>query len=125
MPNFTVSSPDQTFSSTQALFLALVSVALYGVFLMIQNVRHPNTTGAAALSRRVWNTRLVGSRTLLLLAYMVLGSVLATISLTIPAVLTFGLLTGTNIILGLDPVGITLLAVTLALTMLTFTTSRR
>lgn len=47
---------------------------------------------------------------------LLLGSVLATISLTIPAVLT--------IILGLDAVGMTLLLLTLVLSLLTFASAR-
>jgi Ca2+:H+ antiporter len=55
---------------------------------------------------------------------VLLGSVLATISLTIPAVLTFGLLTGKSVKLGLDMVDITLLALTLVLSNMTFSSSR-
>ena len=40
LPNFTHSSPGPTFSGLQAAFLALMSIALYGVFLAIQNSRH-------------------------------------------------------------------------------------
>ena len=43
------------------------------------------------------------------------GSVLATISLTVPAVLVIGELTGTDVILGLDPAAMVLLALTLFL----------
>lgn len=35
LPNYTSSSPDQTFSSIQEAFLMIVSVALYGIFLTI------------------------------------------------------------------------------------------
>ncbi len=55
---------------------------------------------------------------------ILLGSVLATIGLTIPAVLTIGLLTGQPVVLGLDLSGVTLLALTLLLTMLTFSHGR-
>jgi Ca2+:H+ antiporter len=40
VPNFTRASQGQTFSSLQAVFLTIVSLALYSVFLMIQNVVH-------------------------------------------------------------------------------------
>jgi Ca2+:H+ antiporter len=43
------------------------------------------------------------------------GSVLATISLTVPAVLVIGEITGTDVILGLDPAAMVLLALTLFL----------
>jgi Ca2+:H+ antiporter len=55
---------------------------------------------------------------------ILLGSALATISLTIPAVLTIGLVTGQTIILGLDPVDIVLLVLTLAVSRLTFASAR-
>jgi Ca2+:H+ antiporter len=51
---------------------------------------------------------------------ILLGSVLATIGLTIPIVLSVGLATGKRIILGLDAADTTLLALTLVLSTLTF-----
>ena len=51
---------------------------------------------------------------------ILLGSVLATISLTIPAVLTIGLITGKPIVLGLNAANMTLLLLTLVVSMLTF-----
>lgn len=51
---------------------------------------------------------------------ILLGSVLATIGLTIPAALGIGLLTGKPVILGLDEAEITLLLVTQGLCILTF-----
>ena len=193
LPNYTNSGPDQSFSPIQAAFLTLISVALYGIFLTIQNGRHrayfrtPRQSTEAQDAKRRW--RIVHEvhsapyHVLLLLAYMVplailaeqlavpidftigvlgapvalagllvatlvlapesfsavraalvndlqrsvnvlLGSVLATIGLTIPAVLIFGLLTGKAVILGLDMVDITLLALTLVLSNMTFSSSR-
>jgi Ca2+:H+ antiporter len=55
---------------------------------------------------------------------ILLGSVLASIGLTIPAVLTIGLVTGKTIVLGLDPVDSILLVLTLAVCGLTFTSNR-
>jgi Ca2+:H+ antiporter len=55
---------------------------------------------------------------------ILLGSVLATLSLTIPAVVIIGLLHGTNVILGLDRVESVMLALTLAVSMLTFASGR-
>lgn len=40
MPNFTVTTSEPTFSQSQAGFIALVTVLLYGVFLAIQTARH-------------------------------------------------------------------------------------
>lgn len=193
LPNYTSSSPDQTFSTVQAAFLIIVSVALYGIFLTIQNGRHRayfrvarqtvETKDAKRKWRIVHEVRSVPYHLLLLLAYMgplviltqhlavpmdftirvlgapvalagfliatlvltpeslgavraamtndlqravniLLGSVLATIGLTIPAVLMFGLVSHKQIILGLDPVDITLLALTLVLSTMTFSSSR-
>ena len=55
---------------------------------------------------------------------ILLGSVLASIGLTIPAVLTIGLVTGKTVILGLDPADSLLLVLTLAVCALTFTSNR-
>jgi Ca2+:H+ antiporter len=40
LPTFTETSPGPTFSPLQATFLIAMSIALYGVFLAIQNLRH-------------------------------------------------------------------------------------
>ena len=55
---------------------------------------------------------------------LLLGSVLASISLTIPAVLAIGFITGQSIVLGLHPVDMTLLVLTLGVSMLTFASAR-
>jgi Ca2+:H+ antiporter len=55
---------------------------------------------------------------------VLLGSVLATISLTIPCVLAIGFVTGRIIILGLDAVDTMLLVLTLGVSMLTFASPR-
>ena len=193
LPNYTSSSPDQTFSSIQTAFLIIVSLALYGVFLTIQNGRHrayfrvPHQTEETKSAKRKWRivheVRSTPFHVLLLLAYMaplviltkqlavpidftigqlgapvalagfviaalvlapesmgavraalandlqrsvniLLGSVLATIALTIPAVLLFGLLAHKKIVLGLDSVDTTMLSLTLVLSTMTFSNSR-
>jgi Ca2+:H+ antiporter len=55
---------------------------------------------------------------------ILLGSVLATIGLTVPAVLTISLITGKTIFLGLDAVDTILLLLTLAISTLTFSNNR-
>ena len=55
---------------------------------------------------------------------LLLGSVLATIGLTIPAVLTIGLFTGRSVVLGLQPAEIVLLMLTLVISIVTFTSRR-
>jgi Ca2+:H+ antiporter len=55
---------------------------------------------------------------------LLFGSVLASISLTVPAALTIGFVTGQTVVLGLDALNTVLLLLTLALTMLTFSSAR-
>jgi Ca2+:H+ antiporter len=55
---------------------------------------------------------------------VLLGSVLASIGLTIPLVLAVGFATGQEIVLGLGATDVTLLALTLALSMVTFASQR-
>lgn len=55
---------------------------------------------------------------------ILLGSVLATIGLTIPAVLTIGLITGKTVYLGLDTTDTILLLLLLALSTITFSNNR-
>ena len=193
LPNYTISGRDQTFSTVQAAFLIIVSVALYVVFLTIQIGRHrtyfrtarPTAEAEDAKRKRriVHEVHSFPYHVLLLLAYMgplviltqhlavpidftirvlgapvalagfliavlilapeslaavraalandlqrsvniLLGSVLATIGLTIPVVLTFGLLFHKQIILGLEPIDVTMLSLTLVLSTMTFSSSR-
>ena len=55
---------------------------------------------------------------------LLLGSVLASISLTIPAVLAIGLLTERTVVLGLAPIDVIMLLLTLILSLLTFASGR-
>ncbi len=55
---------------------------------------------------------------------ILLGSVLATVSLTIPSVVVIGLLHGSDVVLGLDNVESIMLALTIVVSMLTFTSGR-
>jgi Ca2+:H+ antiporter len=52
-----------------------------------------------------------------------LGAALSTIGLTVPAVLGIGLVTGQRVVLGVEPTSMVLLAVTLVVSMLTFSGS--
>src|SRR5438105_2077041 len=40
LPNFTTSTNGPTFSSEQGIFLAVMSASLYGIFILIQTLRH-------------------------------------------------------------------------------------
>ena len=53
-----------------------------------------------------------------------LGACLSTLGLTLPAVLIIGLVTGEPVILGLDPTGMVLVALTLLLSVVTFSGPR-
>ena len=55
---------------------------------------------------------------------LALGTALSSISLTIPAVLTIGLITGQPIVLGLEPTEIVMLLLTLAVSIVTFALER-
>ncbi len=86
-----------------------------GGFLVAVLVLSPESLGAARAALANQLQRSVN---------ILLGSVLATISLTIPAVLTIGFLTDQTIVLGLDPVDMTLLVLTLGVSTLTFASAR-
>ena len=211
LPNFTKTTEGPTLSSFQSVFLSVMSISIYGVFLIIQNSRHREyfmkpagasmqaarsaalhrgtnhgETNHAEISHGETNsgeTNSVAYHAVLLVMYLLplivlaeeialpidhgihvlhapvalggflvaalilspesfsatraalandlqrsinilLGSVLASIGLTIPAVLTIGLITGKTVVLGLDPVNSLLLVLTLALCGLTFTSNR-
>ena len=193
LPNFTLSSPGPTFSRLQAAFLALMSIALYGVFLAIQHSRHrdyfiepqagellentdrralvddesrsvtyhalllgvnllpvellakqialpinyaihelhaPSALGGLLVSVLVLSPESLGAARAALAnqlqrsVNLLLGSVLASISLTIPAVLAIGFMTSRTIVLGLDAVDMTLLLLTLGVSTLTFASAR-
>ncbi len=197
LPNFTQASEGPTLSAFQSIFLAVMSIAIYVIFLIIQNWRHreyflgPATSGAierqsvaaepveaahsetnsptyhavllvlyllplvvlaeeialpidhgihvlhapvalggflvAALilsPESLSATRAALANDLQRSINILLGSVLASIGLTIPAVLTIGLVTGKTVILGLAPADSLLLVLTLAVSALTFTKNR-
>lgn len=202
LPNFTRSTQLPTFSPVQAAFFATSTIVLYGVFLVIQTVRHKrhfmqpdignhpvgappdplahvevsHATGqhktrsisyhavflvltilpVVLLSKKLavfvdFLTEAQGAPVALggmIIAILVLspeglsalrsaignrlqrsvnillGSALATIGLTVPAILTIGLVTGKSVELGLEPVETLLLILTLAVCALTFSGGR-
>ena len=89
--------------------------AALGGFLVAALVLSPESVSAvrAALANQLQRS-----------VNLLLGSVLATIGLTIPAVLTIGLLTKKNIVLGLELQDVVLLSLTLVLSTLTFSSRR-
>lgn len=198
LPNFMRSTELPTFTPVQAVFFATSTIVLYGVFRVIQTVRHtrhfvrPDSRGdptaaspdplahveasrepghhetrsrayhgvflvvtilpVVLLSKKLaifvdFVTETQGAPVALggmVIAILVLspeglsalraalgnrlqravnillGSALATIGLTVPAILTIGLITGKSVELGLDPVETLLLILTLAVCALTF-----
>ncbi|WP_409566045.1 calcium:proton antiporter [Methylobacterium sp. J-059] len=193
IPNFTTSTRDGTLTTLQAVTFSGFTLALYGVFLLIQTGRHSDffqeeghaARGRAAGAEREGpegETASAGSiirHTILLIANILpivllskslatildhgiaalgapsalsgvliaaivftpeaisalkaiarnelqrainlcLGAATSTIGLTVPAVLAVGLITGQTVVLGLKPTEMTLLAVTLILSTLTF-----
>jgi Ca2+:H+ antiporter len=191
LPNFTEASPGPTFSAFQSVFLVVMSIAIYVLFLIIQNWRHRDyfvrpAAGeaiAAVEAKAHGETNSLTYHGILLVMYLLpivvlaeeiavpidhgievlhapaalggflvaalilspeslsatraalandlqrsinilLGSVLASIGLTSPAVLTIGLITGKSVVLGLDPANSVLLVLTLAVSGLTFTSIR-
>lgn len=185
LPNYTLSTDTPDFSPPQSVFLVVLSLATYGLFLMIQTVRHrgdftePEASGSPAAEIVESDRRGVGYHALMLIAYLVpvvvladllaipvdhgianlgipaalggflvallvcspeamssvsaalqnrmqrainivLGSALATISLTLPAVLMVSLYFGETVILGLEPEETLMLLTTLLVSGLTF-----
>ncbi|WP_295388637.1 calcium:proton antiporter [uncultured Thiodictyon sp.] len=190
LPTVTISTPEPTLNGFQSVFLILISLGLYGTFLMIQtrrhcsyftddgdskedegaDTRHPVPDSpyrhstllltylalAIVLSEALAIPLDVGIEVLhlpaplggLIVATLVLtpeamsavraalknrlqravniamGSVLATIGLTVPAVLAISLIAGKPVELGLSAADALLLGLTLAVAILTFSGNR-
>src|SRR6266540_1986290 len=190
LPNFTTSTSGPTFSTEQAIFLAVTSLSLYAIFLLIQTVRHrqyfiesrdaavaassanhpvhmrstafhaamlplylitvillaekfavpldnsieqfhmPQAFGGAIIAALVLSPEGLGAihasvrNQLQRSINILLGSVLATIGLTIPAVLTISLITKRSVTLGVQGGNLPLLILTLAVSVVTFTSRK-
>jgi len=190
LPNFTTSTNGPTFSSEQGIFLAVMSVSLYGIFILIQTIRHsqyfmesqdvvtrpgsahhqlqlrstpyhavmlviyliavvlmaekfaipldngverfgiPQAFGGAIIAGLVLAPEGLGAIRATLNNHLqrsvniLLGSVLATIGLTIPAVLTISLITRRSVVLGVQGGNLPLLLLTLAVSVVTFTSGK-
>lgn len=190
LPNFTTTTSGPTFSTEQQIFLIVMSLLLYGIFLLIQTIRHRRyfmdsketvvTRKSAHHSLRVRSTAF---HMVMLFLYLItvillskkfaipldnsiekfalpqefggtmiaalvlapegigaieaalanqlqrsinilLGSVLATIGLTIPAVVTISLITKRSVTLGVQGGNVPLLLLTLAVCVVTFTSRK-
>ena len=184
LPSFTTSAPGGAYAPSQLVFAGVCSLALWGVFVFAQTVRHrdyflpplavdddahlpPPSVGAAAASGGLLVVSLVavvglakalsptieavvqaagvpdsvvGVAIALLVLLpetlaavraaaanrlqtsmnLALGSALASIGLTIPAVASASLLLGIPVVLGLDPKDLVLLALTFVVAAITF-----
>jgi Ca2+:H+ antiporter len=190
IPNFTRSTSDGTLTTLQAGAFSVFTLALYGVFLLIQTGRHseffidaeardaehpaeaastagggvakpvglllanvvpivilakslavildhgiaalgaPSALGGVLIAAIVFTPegisalKAVARNELQRAINLCLGAATSTVGLTVPAILTIGLLTGQTVVLGLKPTEMTLLAVTLILSAQTFSGSR-
>lgn len=190
LPDFTTSMSGPNFSKTQEVFLAACSIGLYGIFLLIQTMRHSQffieTGDSAAVTHpdhAAIDMRSGPYHTVLLFLYLVAvillaekfaiplddsierfgmpqafggaivaalvlapealsaiqaamknhlqrsvnilhGSVLASIGLTVPAVLAIGLLTHRQVSLGLQGGNLPLLLLTLGVSVVTFASGK-
>jgi len=182
-PTFTTSTRGPTFSAPQLIFLAVMSLVIYGIFLLIQTVRHrqhfvdagdavidahhslrmrstgfhatmlilyllgvvllaekfaipldnsierlgvPQAFGGAVIAALVLAPEGIGAiaaavrNQLQRSVNILLGSVLATIGLTIPAVVIIGFVAKRSITLGLEGANLPLLVLTLGVSVVTF-----
>ncbi|WP_375463526.1 calcium:proton antiporter [uncultured Methylobacterium sp.] len=197
IPNFTTSTSDGTLTKLQAVTFSVFTVALYGVFLLIQTGRHseffkeaaepdaaltadlrvaaedgrgaapgaslrhtillvanilpivllskslatileygigalgaPSALSGVLIAGIVFTPeaisalRAVARNELQRAINLCLGAATSTIGLTVPAILAVGLISGQTVVLGLKPTEMTLLAVTLILSTLTFSSLR-
>src|SRR5438552_18828406 len=84
LPNFTTSTSGPTFSTEQEIFLVVMSLLLYGIFLLIQTMRHRRyfvesreTVVAANSAHHPLQTYSTGFHATMLLVYMVTVILLA------------------------------------------------
>ena len=189
LPNYTQTTPGPVYSDSQLALIAVVSIALYGTFVMVQTVRHrdyflprespddpkvhaPPPTGRAAAASGVLMMIALGAVVLsakalapameaaiaaagapqaavgVLIAATILlpegyaalraaranrlqtslnlalGSALASIALTIPAVAVLSLVTGHTLVLGLDGKSTALLLLSLFIAALSLANGR-
>ncbi len=190
LPNYTRATPGPTLSKFQMVFLSLMSVAIYAIFLFVQNRRHrgffmmPEEAAEVAASEPAYHSprsslyhavmlacyglplvllakqmagpldamafrlgapvalggfimavlvltpesiaaiRAAHANRLQRSVNILLGSVLASIGLTIPLVIALSLFSGRMLVLGLDAGGTVMLVLTLITSILTFSLPR-
>jgi Ca2+:H+ antiporter len=188
LPNYTTSAAGPVYSPSQLVFVAIVSLVLYGTFVLVQTVRHrdyflpagniePEEHAPPPSDRTAWTAfgvLLIALVVVVMLAKglsaqvetailaaglplgivgvviaalvlapeslaaynaarqnrlqtslnLALGSALASIGLTIPAVAIVSLVMGLPLAMGIDPKGMTLLALSLFVTTISLGTGR-
>lgn len=186
LPNFTRDTVGPTLSIFQMIFLSVMSLAIYGIFLFVQNRRHKGffifaeeSVSKVIVDGSEHSSHSSGYHSMMLVFYglplvllakqmagpldamvnrlgapealggfvmavlvltpeaiaavraaqtnqlqrsvnILMGSVLASIGLTIPMVIAVSIYSGRSLVLGLDPVGMVMLGLTLVTSMLTF-----
>lgn len=186
LPNFTRDTVGPTLSIFQMIFLSVMSLAIYGIFLFVQNRRHKGffifaeeSASKVTVDGSEHSSHSSGYHSMMLVFYglplvllakqmagpldamvnrlgapealggfvmavlvltpeaiaavraaqtnqlqrsvnILMGSVLASIGLTIPMVIAVSIYSGRSLVLGLDPVGMVMLGLTLVTSMLTF-----
>ena len=186
LPNFTRDTVGPTLSIFQMILLSVMSLAIYGIFLFVQNRRHKGffifaeeSASKVTVDGSEHSSHSSGYHSLMLVFYglplvllakqmagpldamvnrlgapealggfvmavlvltpeaiaavraaqtnqlqrsvnILMGSVLASIGLTIPMVIAVSIYSGRSLVLGLDPVGMVMLGLTLVTSMLTF-----
>ena len=150
LPAYTTSTFAPSFSEFQSLFFLIVTLALYGVFLSIQTVRHrgffvepeepdigderhaeyPTLVHVALLlatlipivlaAEGLSAVRAALRNRLQRAVNLLLGAALSTIGMTVPAVLAIGVFTGQAVVLGLPPAQQVVLALSLLAAIQTF-----
>jgi Ca2+:H+ antiporter len=146
-PSYTSTTPGPVYSMGQLGFVSVVTILLYGVFLYTQTVRHRDyfvidlDAGTALIGAPPAFAGIVVALLILLpesiaainaarnndlqkSINLALGSSLATIGLTIPAVAVAAYVLEKQLVLGLPVIDIVLLALTFVVAMLTLGTGR-
>lgn len=133
LPTHTTTTANPTFSPFQAIFLPLVNLAkklVIPVAYGTQRFGAPLALGGFLIAILILSSEVMSAikaarrNDLQHSINIALGSALATIGLTIPAVLTIGLITGKTIIPGLNAADTVLLVLSLILSIITFSNER-
>jgi Ca2+:H+ antiporter len=140
LPNFTASEPGPVFSAGQLIFAAIASLALYGMFVLTQTVRHRETGVRAAgfpqsfvgvviallvlLPETLAAVRAARRDRIQISLNLALGSAMASIGLTIPVIAVASIWLEGPLTLGLGSTQMILLTLTVLVSVLTVVPGR-